>query len=426
MSGSRLRDSLRHPVAQNVLAVGTAQVAIIVVPLITLPYLARVLDRGEFGLVVFVQTFSFLVALLVEYGFNLSATRDVARRRDDPGALARTVAAVQGAKALLAAAAVVISLALWPVVPFFRDDPDLLAYGVVLGILQGYLPVWFFLGVERAQLTALAELTTRLAALVLIVLLVRDESDGELVLAVYTAAAAASVGFTTALMYRRVALLRPTRSASREALRRGRTLFAGTGATALYTGANAFLIGLILPAAQVAIFAAAEKVVRAANRVLGLMAQAVYPRASRLVGRGEAARATRLSHIALLMFGGAALAGGAVLAAFADPIVEVVFGSGFDDAVPLMRIMSLVVPLNVIGVVLATQRLLPRGLDRRVTAILVSASVLNAVLVALAAETSGLRTTAWAVVGVELFVVAASVAALRGGGRAEVVGEPDR
>jgi PST family polysaccharide transporter len=310
-------------------------------------------------------------------------------------------------------------------VPIFRDEPELLAYAVVLGILQGYLPVWFFLGIERAQMTALAELTTRIAALALIVLLVRDESDGEIVLAVYTGAAAASVSVTTVMMYRRVTPLRPTRAWSRDALRRGRTLFAGTGATAFYTGANAFLIGLILPPAQVAIFAAAEKVVRAGNRVLGLMAQAVYPRASRLVGRGDAVRARRLSNITLLFFGGIALASAGLVALFADPIVNLVFGSEFEDAVPLMRIMALVVPLNVIGVVLMTQRLLPLGLDRRVTAIFVSASLINAALVVLAAETSGLRTTAWAVVAVEVFVLAATLTALRHSGGAQVVGEPD-
>ena len=401
-----LRSAIRHPITQNVLALGTVQVAVTVVPLITLPYLARVLDRSHFGLVVFAQTFSFLVALVVEYGFNLSATRDVARRRQDPAELARTVASVQGAKLLLAGLATALGLALWPAVPIFRHAPELLAYGVALGILQGFVPVWFFLGIERARPVALAELTSRLAALALIVVFVRHKRDTDLVLAFYVLAAAASAGGLTVLMFRRVAPALPTLGGCREALRRGRTLFAGTGATAFYTGANAFLLGLVISTSQVAIFASAEKIVRAATRVLGLMVQAVYPRASVLVSRGDTGRAQRLSLVSLLIFGGAALAGAGLLALLAPTVVHVVFGSRFDAAIPLLRILSIVIPLNVVGVVLSAQWLLPRGRDRRVTTVLMAACLLNAALVIAAAKASGLHATAWALVVVESFVVA--------------------
>jgi PST family polysaccharide transporter len=413
MTRDAVRRALRHPVAQNVMALGTVQVAITVVPLITLPYLARVLDRSEFGRVVFVQTFSFLVALVVEYGFNLSATRDVARRRADPAALSRTVAGVQGAKAMLSLLAAALSLVLLPVVPIFRDAPELLAYGVALGILQGFVPVWFFLGVERARPVALAELTSRMAALALVVALVHGESEGELVLAVYVVAAAASTGGLTLLMWRRARPEMPTRAGSLEALRRGRTLFAGTGATAFYTGANAFLLGLVIPAAQVAVFASAEKIVRAGNRVLGLMAQAVYPRVSVLVARGSLARARRLSVLSLLSFGGAALTAAGALAVFAPDIVRLVFGSDFRDAAPLLRILAVALPLNVIGVVLSSQWLLPHGRDRRVTGVLVLASLLNAAVVVAAAELSGLHAAAWAIVLVELFVLCGNALGLR-------------
>lgn len=409
----RLRKLARHPIVQNVMALGTAQAALTILPLITLPYLARVLDKAELGLVVFVQTFSFLVALIVEYGFNLSAPRNVARQREDPAALARTVAGVVGAKLMLTVGAVALGLVMWPLVPIFRDDPELLGYGVVLGVLQGFLPVWFFLGIERSQSIALVELTSRLAGLGLIIWLVRDEGDGELVLALYVLSSAASTAALSALMFRRVALARPTIAGSVEALRGGRALFAGTGATAFYTGANIFLLGLIVPAAQVAIFAAAEKVVRAGNRVLGLMAAAVYPRVSMLLGRGDISRANRLSTLAALVFGGAALASGGVLALFADPIVTIVFGHDFDEAVPLLRILALLLPLNVIGVTLSTQWLLPRGLDRQVASVVVCASLLNVVLVVAAAEALGLRAAAAALVVVELFVVVGNALALR-------------
>lgn len=409
----RLRKVVRHPISQNVLALGTVQGALIVVPLITLPYLARVLSQAEFGRVVFVQTFSFLVALLVEYGFALSGTRDVATRRDEPAALADTVAGVQGAKLLLSVLATILALPLLAVVPVFRESPDLLAYGLALGVLQGLFPIWFFLGIERSQSPALIQLTTRFLSLVLIVALVRDASDGELVLALYVLTTAAGTGLAMIVMMRRVTAVLPSRRTVADALRRGRTLFLGTGATSVYTGANAFLLGLIVPPAQVAIFASAEKVVRAGHRVLNLTISAVYPRVSLLLSRGHAERANRLSKISLLVFGGLALIGAGLLTAFAPLIIEVLFGPKFEEAVPLLRILALVLFVGVVGTAVSTQWLLPRGLDRQVTAVLVLAAVLNVVLLIAATELYGLHGAAWAVVLVELVVVAGNGLVLR-------------
>jgi PST family polysaccharide transporter len=409
----RLIDAFRHPVSQNVLALGVIQVLITVLPLVTLPYLARVLSRSELGLVVFAQAFSFVIALLVEYGFALSGTREAATRREDPEALATTVAEVHGAKLLLTLLAAAISLVAWPFVPIFADSPDLLAYGFALGVVQGFFPLWYFLGIERARTLALFQLVSRLLSLLLIVLLVRDKSDGEVVLAIYVACTAGATIAALALAYRQVRFITPTLAGSRKALRRGGTLFVGTGAIALYTGANAFLIGLAVPAGQVALFAASEKIVRAGNRVLALMASAVYPRVSVLIDRGNVARANRLSLLAFSVFVGTGFLSAAVLAGFASPIIKLVFGPGFEASVPLLRILALLLPLNIIGVALSTQYLLPRGRDRQVSTVVLAAAVLDAALVVPAAELSGIRLAAWALVAVEVFVMLGYLIALR-------------
>ena len=410
---NRVRATAGHPLVQSVLSLGTVQFAVIVMPLLTLPYLARVLDQDELGIVVFVQSFSFLIALVVEYGFNLSAPRQVATRSDDPQALAETVAGVYGAKLLLSGVVLGLSLALWPAIGIFRDSPDRLVLGVLLGLMYGFFPLWFFMGIERAQLAAIVEFISRLVALILILMLARDASDGELVILIYLLAATVSTGLLTAIVFRRVRALAPTWRGSLAALRAGRTLFAGTGAIAFYTGANAFLLGLLVSTGQVAIFAAAEKTVRAGNRVLGMMSQAVYPRVSALLARGNVERANRLLVLSLFAFGGAALVGGALMAAGAPVIIDLVFGSGFDDAVPLLRTLALLLPLNVVGVTISTQWLLARERDRRVTGVLLAASVLNAALVILTADPLGLQATAWAIVFVELMVVIGYASAIR-------------
>ena len=63
--------------AANATALYAAHIAGLVVPLLTIPYLARVLRPTGWGLVVFAQSFGAWLALVMEYGFDLSGTRAV-------------------------------------------------------------------------------------------------------------------------------------------------------------------------------------------------------------------------------------------------------------------------------------------------------------------------------------------------------------
>src|SRR5580704_19568321 len=94
---------LKHKLVQNAASLYGVQIATYAVPLVTIPYLARVLGVSGWGLVAIAQGFGSYIALLGEYGFGLSATREVARQRDDREKLADIFAGVLGAKLALLA-----------------------------------------------------------------------------------------------------------------------------------------------------------------------------------------------------------------------------------------------------------------------------------------------------------------------------------
>lgn len=68
---ARLSQVFRGRTAQNLLALYGVQFANYLLPLITLPYLTRVLGPESWGSLVVVQSFAQYLSLLVEYGFNL-------------------------------------------------------------------------------------------------------------------------------------------------------------------------------------------------------------------------------------------------------------------------------------------------------------------------------------------------------------------
>ena len=119
----------------------------------------------------------------------------------------------------------------------------------------------------------------------------------------------------------------------------------------------------------------------------------------RLLQRGWAPRTT-------LWLGGGASVAGALLALLAPQVVSLLLGSGYDAAVPVLRLLALLLPIIAVGTVLGIFWALPLGRDRALLVITAAAGVLNVLLVLALVPRHGASGMAGAVVVAELLVSA--------------------
>jgi PST family polysaccharide transporter len=120
-------------------------------PLLTVPYLLRVLGTENFGLLAFATALITYFNLLTDYGFNFSATRAVSLRKSDSKFLANTYTQVLGLRLVFLMAGLLVLLVLVFTVPRFESHRllYLVTFGNVIG--QALVPVWLFQGLERMQ-----------------------------------------------------------------------------------------------------------------------------------------------------------------------------------------------------------------------------------------------------------------------------------
>jgi PST family polysaccharide transporter len=408
----RERKLWAHPITQNLLALSVVQAATNAVPLLTVPYLTRVLGPTGWGLFGFAQSFGASLGLVAEYGFWLSASREVARHRDDRNKLSSIVAGVMGAKAMLAVGAIVLGLLLERAIPLFRQHPQLLWAAVFWSISQGYNMLWYYQGLERMWRMASFDIFFKASAIAAIFLVVKGPGDEAKALALVGVGWFLSSLVTAIIAYREVGFRRPTLALCWNALRMGWSMFLFRATVTLYTTGNGFILGLFAQPAQVGYYAGAEKITRGLLTPLNPLSQALFPRVSYLAvqSRDRAARVAKLSLIVMAL-GGFLL--GAAEFFFSPLIVRVALGPAYQPTVPVLRVMAGLVPVIALSNALGIQWMLPLGLDRSFNRIFLGAGILNIVLAVFLAPLYAQIGMAWALLTCELFVTVAMYIALR-------------
>ena len=399
--GGRLRRALSHPIGQNVIALYGLQIATFVMPLVTLPYVARVLRPASFGLVVYTQGLAFVLLLCIDWGFGFTAVREVAAARDDPAALAEIVARVRGAQLVLSAASAPVAILALLAVPKASSHPDFLVLAWIAAVTSGLAPSWYFVGIERMRLSSAISVGFRALGAGLTFLLVKGPGDGWIVMAIFAGSSAASLLALDYRMYRRVRFRVPRLRTSLGALKGATTLFVCTVAASLYTSFNVVLLGFFAPTAAIAHFSAAEKLVRVSLQVLGPIGTAVYPRLAALQARREHERARQLLTVAGVAAAGGGLVLAGALALFAPLVIRILYGGAFVHAsVPILRVFVLVIPLGILGVTCGSW-LMTLHMDRRAMVIVLRAGILNVVLACVLTPLLGPIGMAWSVVCAE-------------------------
>ena len=150
------------------------QVFTILFPLLTYPYLLRVIGLELYGVIVFAQAIINYVSLVINFGFNMSGARKVAVYKEDKVLLSRIVSSTYLCKLILWLICLVVYLLIISLVPFFKDYYWVYVLSFLLTFNELLLPIWFFQGIEKMKYITIVNLSARLLFVVAIFLFVRE------------------------------------------------------------------------------------------------------------------------------------------------------------------------------------------------------------------------------------------------------------
>jgi polysaccharide transporter, PST family len=374
-----LRPLLRNNLLHNVVTLYAVQACTYFLPLLTLPYLARILGPSGWGAVSFAQAIGGTIAVVVEYGFDFSATRETARQKNNRYQLAELVSGVLGAKIVLSVICLCAAMTVRKYTLHIAPSPPLFWASIIWGVAQGINMLWYFQGLERMKLMGSIDIGGRILATLGIFLLVHRSSDGWKVMASQALGCIVSHAVTVFFAFREVGFRFPTPVLIWNAWRLGWHMFMFRASQTLSGTANGLIMGALAPASALGIFTGAERIAWVARQALWPITQALYPRLSSQM-QSSPDTAARTVQYSLVVIGSLATAFAAILVVLAPLIVRVVLGPQYVAAIPTLRIFGLMLPLVAFFGVLSFQWTLPLGLDREFNFIVLTSGIINIVL----------------------------------------------
>ncbi|BAZ98391.1 oligosaccharide flippase family protein [Methanothermobacter sp. EMTCatA1] len=375
---SPLSNSEHRRVLDNIISLTGIQLVQYLLPLITFPYLTRVLGPANFGKVAFAVAFITYFQILTDYGFNFSATREISIHRDETERVSRIYSSVMVTKTILLAVTFMAMLVTVFLIDRFRSDYLLyiFTYGLVVGNLL--FPVWFFQGVERMRYISILRIVSSLIYTALIFLAVRGPGD-YLYVPLINSAGFIAVGLYSQRIVMRefgVKFMIPSPSDIREQLLEGWHLFISTLAISLYTTSNRFILGLLVSSATLGYYAVAEDITRALQGIVSPISQAIYPYFSR-IQKDDRERA-KYELRKMLIFMGVLTFGLSVALVFLAPlIVGILAGPSYGESIPLLQILVFIIFAIGVNNILGVQGLVSFGYKEKFTRIVIFAGVVH-------------------------------------------------
>lgn len=343
---------------KNIILLFLVQASNYLFPLISLPYLMRILGAEHFGIMAMTQAWVQYMVLFVDYGFNFSATRLISINRHDKNKVNRIYTVTIVSKILLAT----ISLLLFCLLGRFFVDDDfysltLWGSGAVIGTVL--FPVWLFQGLEKMQGIAIFTVVAKAISILLIFILVKNSND--IKFAVFCQSLGVLVSGFIACIYIKQCKMASFTSFKikdvKETLVLGFDLFISNIAMSFYTTLNILVVGVLGGPTLAGYFAAADKIRTAAQGLLTPVQQAMFPRVSALVHEGKNLNnIMQLYGKKFILFG---LTISIATAILGYPFSQLYYGENYHISSLILLIMSPIPFVVAIGIVYGQWWLIP-------------------------------------------------------------------
>ena len=390
----------------NFFSLSVLQGANYILPLITLPYLVRVLGLEYFGLLAFATAMIAYFNVITDYGFNLTATREISIHRDNREKVIEIFSSVMIIKFIL----MIFSFIFMSILVFSFDklstnwEVYFLTFGTVIG--QVLFPVWFFQGMERMKYITYLNILAKSIFTLAIFVFIHEQSDfwivplltsvGFLIVGVWSLVLVKK-NFNISFKLQKIDLLKIY-------LIDGWHIFLSQVNVSLFSNSNIIILGLFSNNTAVGYYSLAEKIMKTVARAQIPVTATIFPYISNLIKKNKKQAIAKLKKIivigTILYF---ILLG--LIAIFSEQIILMFFGNEAINSVIVLQIIIIIPWTIFLNNIFGTQIMLNIGQSKEFLNILFIGAIINLLLCSMLSYYYSYIGTAVSLLLVEIFIM---------------------
>lgn len=147
----RMNYNMKKNVLKNIISLYGLTIAKLVFPLITLPYLTRVLSLDAYGLVSYVKSIISYIQIIIDFAFVVSGTKDIILAKGDLEKINKEVSIIMFSKILLSIVAFLVLIILTCTVPILSVNKIYVLLSFIPPFLSIFLFDYVFRGIEKME-----------------------------------------------------------------------------------------------------------------------------------------------------------------------------------------------------------------------------------------------------------------------------------
>ena len=354
----------------------------IILPLITAPYIARVLGAANVGIFSKTQAWAHYFLLFAMLGVNNYGNRAIARVRDDREKRSITFWEIYSFQCFMAVICIALYLCFCA---FFVSENQLVCFMQGFYVMAGFFDInWCCFGMEKFKLTTIRSSLVKIISAICVFVFVKSRSDLWLYTLIIALGHLLSALAIWPFVLKHVDMIRPTIQGIKKHIKPNLLLFWPVIAVSIYNIMDRIMLGWMSVDEEVGFYAYAERIVTIPTSLILALDNVVMPRMSNLFAKEGKSEHIQYLMDNVMMF--AMLMAGAMafgMAGVSDVFAPWFYGDAFERCGYFILLLSPVIIFKGWAGALRTQYIIPTGRDKIYVLSLTTGAIVNVILNAL-------------------------------------------
>lgn len=275
----KLRNKDARTLIENFISLSAIQLIGMILPLITLPYVLRVLGFEKYGVIVFSASLIAYFQSLTDFSFRITAVRDVAMFRNSSSKLNLIYSKVIWIKGIFLLLSLLIIAGIVLCVPSFYEYKFIYALSSLMLIGYALFPEWFFQGIEKMRYITYLNLGIKAFFTICIFVFIRSEEDYWIYPLLQGAGfiGAGAVGQYLLMRKYKLKLIWLPKKIIIDTVKNNFPLFINQFVPTLYNNTTVFMLGFFVEKSVLGVFNALKTIISIEYSLLNSLSTAFFP-----------------------------------------------------------------------------------------------------------------------------------------------------